>query len=43
MRRISTALLTVLMAVFLSLGFYGLFQHVSKQWAGSTAVFQRVR
>ncbi len=40
MRHIATILLTVLMATFLSLGFYGLFQHASKQLSGSHATIR---
>jgi hypothetical protein len=35
MRRISTMLLAVLMGTFLSLGFYGLFQHAANTLSAS--------
>ncbi|NEH72309.1 hypothetical protein [Rhizobium leguminosarum] len=43
MRHIATILLTLLMTTFLSLGFYGLFQHASKQLSGSHTTVQRGR
>ncbi|WP_281418410.1 hypothetical protein [Rhizobium leguminosarum] len=43
MRHIANILLTLLMTTFLGLGFYGLFQHASKQLSGSHASIQRVR
>ncbi|MDH6273619.1 hypothetical protein M2311_003709 [Rhizobium leguminosarum] len=43
MRHIATVLLTLLMATFLGFGFYGLFQHASRQLSGSHPSIQRVR
>ncbi|MBX5268589.1 hypothetical protein HJB99_07840 [Rhizobium sp. NLR17b] len=43
MHHIATIFLTVLMVIFLSLGFYGLVQHASKQISGSHPTLHQVR
>lgn len=43
MRHIANILLTVLMTTFLGLGFYGLFQHASKQLSSAHLTVQRER